>query len=97
LADSALQTSAGPQVAAAARLSFAGIGNGDYGFFADAAPPDTNGAVGATQFIHWVNTSFAVFEKSSGTLVYGPAERRGHTVECRQRLGGLLKFYARAA
>ncbi len=73
LADSALQTSAGPQVAAAAGLSFAGIGNGDYGFFADAAPPDTNGAVGATQFIHWVNTSFAVFEKSSGTLVYGPA------------------------
>jgi hypothetical protein len=24
-------------------------------------------------------------------------EQRGHAVECRQRLGGLLKFYARAA
>lgn len=24
-------------------------------------------------------------------------KRRGHTVECRQRLGGLLKFYGRAA
>jgi putative transposase len=24
-------------------------------------------------------------------------EERGHAVECRQRLGGLLKFYARAA
>jgi hypothetical protein len=24
-------------------------------------------------------------------------KQRGHTVECRQRLGGLLKFYARAA
>jgi putative transposase len=25
------------------------------------------------------------------------AKQRGHTVECRQRLGGLLKFYGRAA
>jgi len=24
-------------------------------------------------------------------------EQRGHAVECRQRFGGLLKFYARAA
>jgi len=24
-------------------------------------------------------------------------QQRGHAVECRQRLGGLLKFYARAA
>ncbi len=27
----------------------------------------------------------------------GKAQRRSHTVECRPRLGGLLKFYARAA
>jgi uncharacterized membrane protein len=53
-------------------LNFAGVGNGDYGFTPNAAPPDTNGSVGATQYVHWVNTSFAVFNKS-GTLLYGPA------------------------
>lgn len=61
-----VQTSAGPLVAATAGLSFAGVGvgDGDYSFVSDAAPPDTNGAVGATQFVQWVNTSFAVFPKS---------------------------------
>src|ERR1700688_988696 len=29
--------------------------------------------------------------------VSNKTERRGHAIECRQRLGGLLKFYARAA
>src|SRR5712691_5607407 len=54
-------------------LNFAGVGNGDYGFAPNAAPPDTNGAVGATQFVQWVNESFAVFNKATGALVYGPA------------------------
>ncbi|HZP17365.1 MAG TPA: hypothetical protein VFB00_05335, partial [Terriglobales bacterium] len=52
-------------------LNFAGVGNGDYGFSPDAAPPDTNGAVGATQYVQWVNESFAVFDKSTGTIVAG--------------------------
>ncbi len=34
--------------------------------------PDTNGAAGATQFVEWVNTDFAVYNKSNGALVYGP-------------------------
>ena len=59
-------------------LGFAGVGNGDYGFAPDAAPPDTNGAVGATQYVQWVNESFAVFNKSTGALVLGP--RKGNTV-----------------
>jgi len=42
-----------------ASLNFAGVGNGDYGFVPNAAPPDTNGAVGATQYVQWVNESFA--------------------------------------
>ncbi|HXA64503.1 MAG TPA: DUF2341 domain-containing protein, partial [Bryobacteraceae bacterium] len=71
--DPVVQTSAGPLVAASGSHSFAGVGNGDYGFFDNAAPPDTNGAVGATQFVQWVNTSFAIFAKSSGALIYGPA------------------------
>src|SRR5262249_14572715 len=50
-----------------------GIGQGVFGFSVTSAPPDTNGAVGATQFVQWVNTSFAVFNKSTGALVFGPA------------------------
>ena len=73
LPDPVLQTSAGPLVATTAGLNFAGVGQGDYGYAVGVAPPDTNGAVGATQFLQWVNTSFAVFNKSTGALVYGPA------------------------
>src|SRR5262249_32924847 len=35
-------------------LNFEGIGNGQYGFTVQYAPPDTNGAVGATQYVQWV-------------------------------------------
>jgi hypothetical protein len=31
--------------------SFEGLGQGENGFTVDSAPPDTNGAVGATQFV----------------------------------------------
>src|SRR4029077_15612273 len=31
-----------------------------------------NGAVGATQYVQWVNESFAVFNKTTGALVHGP-------------------------
>jgi hypothetical protein len=71
-ADPVVQTSTGPAVSTTAGLSFAGVGDGDYGFTPDAAPPDTNGAVGATQYVQWVNESFAVFDKSTGALVHGP-------------------------
>ncbi len=52
--------------------SFEGLGNGRYGFIVEYAPPDTNGAVGATQYLQWVNTYFAIFSKSNGGLVGGP-------------------------
>jgi hypothetical protein len=70
--DPVLQTAVGPAVATTPGLSFAGVGDGDYGFAPNAAPPDTNGAVGATQYVQWVNESFAVFDKSTGALVAGP-------------------------
>ncbi len=35
-------------------------------------PPDTNGAVGATQFVQIVNVTLAVYDKRTGTLVLGP-------------------------
>ena len=52
--------------------SFEGLGNGQYGFTITGAPPDTEGTVGATQYVQWVNTSFAIFNKSTGALVSGP-------------------------
>jgi len=70
--DPVLQTTSAPLVGTTAGLNFAGVGNGDYGFAPNAAPPDTNGAVGATQYVQWVNESFAVFDKTSGALVHGP-------------------------
>jgi hypothetical protein len=70
--DPVLQSTVGPAVATTPGLSFAGVGNGDYGFAPNAAPPDTNGAVGATQYVQWVNESFAVFDKATGALVHGP-------------------------
>src|SRR5215469_221229 len=69
--DTALQTVgiAAPSIGNV--TSFPGVGNGDYGFAPNAAPPDTNMAAGATQVVQWVNESFAVFSKS-GALLAGP-------------------------
>ena len=51
-------------------LNFEGI---DFpGVNCDCAPPDTNGAVGATQYVQIVNTGLEVFDKSTGTSVLGP-------------------------
>ncbi len=38
------------------------------------AVPDTNGAVGATQYFQWVNTDFQIFDKTSGASIYGPVD-----------------------
>jgi hypothetical protein len=35
-------------------------------------PPDTNGAVGTTQFVQIVNLTLAVYEKRTGNLILGP-------------------------
>ena len=48
--------------------SFEGLGAGQYGFTITGAPPDTNGTVGATQYVQWVNESFAVFNKVTGAV-----------------------------
>ncbi len=71
--DPVLQTSAGPLVSTTAGLNFDGVGVGITPTYTDCcAPPDTNGAVGATQFVQWVNLDFAVFDKTTGALVTGP-------------------------
>ena len=43
---------------------------------AGRAVPDTNGAVGATQYFQWVNTDFEIFNKTSGASILGPADAR---------------------
>ena len=53
-------------------LGFDGIGVGLGSFSPRYAPPDTTGAVGATQYVQWVNVDLAVFDKTSGALILGP-------------------------
>ena len=59
----------------ATTLSFDGVGNGFSGpqgtFTVNAAPPDTNLAVGPNHVVEIVNTDFAIFNKS-GSVLYGP-------------------------
>lgn len=69
--DPVAQTAPGAAVATTNGLNFPGVGNGDYGFTPDSAPPDTNGVVGATQYVQWVNESFAVFDKTTGAIAPG--------------------------
>ncbi len=75
LPDPVLRTSAGPLVSTTAGLNFDGLDDASQaaqsGFL--VAPPDTNGAVGATQYVQWVNLAFAVFDKTTGAMVFGPA------------------------
>ncbi len=68
LVDPVLQLSTLPKVSTTGGSSVGGIGaNG-------SAPPDTNGSVGATQFVEWVNQEFAVYNKTTGALILGPLE-----------------------
>jgi Abnormal spindle-like microcephaly-assoc'd, ASPM-SPD-2-Hydin len=62
-------------LAATTGLNFEGLGQNQYGFVVPAQqPPDTNGAVGATEYVQFVNTSYAVFDKASGALIFGPVK-----------------------
>jgi hypothetical protein len=53
--------------------NFIGVGNGANPCPNNFVSPDPNGAVGPTQFVQWVNFCFAVFNKSTGALEFGPA------------------------
>jgi len=81
-----VQTLLGPVVSAppATGLSFDGVGVGLGAFNPSSNPPDTNGRVGAKQYVQWNNTSFAVFNKTTGALLLGPIS--GNTLF--QSLGG---------
>jgi hypothetical protein len=73
---SAPQSLAVPLISATTGMNFDGVGVGFSGpqgpFIVTGVPPDPNGAAGDTQYVQWVNTSFAVFSKETGAVVYGP-------------------------
>ena len=71
--DPVAQTLAGPSVSTSAGMNFLGVGQGLGTYSVGVAPPDPNLSVGSTQVVQWVNTSFAVFDKTTGALLYGPA------------------------
>lgn len=76
-AASAAQPSVAALISATIGLSFEGVGNTSFlncpsVAGQEVAPPDTSAAVGDTQVVEWVNTCYAVFVKSSGTLIAGP-------------------------
>jgi hypothetical protein len=71
LPDAAVQSSTTTATTPAPSLGFDGIGRGKYGFSVLYSPPDTVGAVGATQYVQWVNTYFAVFDKATGSIAAG--------------------------
>src|SRR5437870_2476356 len=51
-------------------LDFAGVPFP--GVSCNCAPPDTNGEVGATQYVQMVNEGYQVFDKATGNSVLGP-------------------------
>lgn len=74
--DAAVQGQAVMSTAPVTGLGFDGVGQGFTGpqgtFTVNSAPPDTNGAVGTTQYVQTVNSALAVFDKTTGNTVYGP-------------------------
>jgi hypothetical protein len=71
--DPIAQTTTGSLVSTTAGLNFNGIGDTSNtpANPCNCAPPDTNGAVGATQYVQIVNTAFGVYSKSTGTIAAG--------------------------
>jgi hypothetical protein len=59
-----------PEVTTGALLNFDGISHTQS--ICDCAPPDTEGVVGATQYVQYVNTAYDVYDKTTGASVLGP-------------------------
>ncbi|HEY6874311.1 MAG TPA: carboxypeptidase regulatory-like domain-containing protein [Geobacteraceae bacterium] len=71
--DPVLQALSGPLLSTSSPLNFDGVSDAAQSKVSGylVAPPDTNGAVGATQYVQWVNLAFMVFNKD-GTPALGP-------------------------
>jgi hypothetical protein len=64
--DPMIQTSTPSLNAITPLTSFGGVGN-----LSGVLPPDTNGDVGPSHYVQWVNLNFAVYDKQ-GNVLYGP-------------------------
>jgi len=64
---------AAAQLSTNAGVNILGLGAGFSGFSASNNIPSANGAAGTTQFVQFANDAFAVFNKSNGSLAFGPA------------------------
>jgi hypothetical protein len=61
-----LPASSGP-LTAVVLSSFQGVGRG-LGYITRSSPPDTNGSVGPTEYVQWVNDAYGIFDKNTGKL-----------------------------
>jgi hypothetical protein len=66
--DSVEQNFVGAPLKATVGVQFDGLSfaNGDW------VVPDTNGAIGPSQFVEWINTRLAVFDRNTGAILLGP-------------------------
>jgi hypothetical protein len=69
-ADTVVQSSPAAPAMPVTTLGFDGIGFP--GVACNCAPPDTNGEVGATQYVQIVNEGYQVWDKTTGASVFGP-------------------------
>ena len=67
--DPALQRTPGGSGEFSLQYHVLGVGNGFPGYSVPDAPPDTTMAVGDTEFVQWVNVSYADFNKSTGAII----------------------------
>jgi hypothetical protein len=81
-----------PLVLANPLLNFDGVAVGGDGVVPSVAPPDTNGAVGLTQYVETVNVAYAVYNKADGSLAAGPTATKslwtGFGGDCETRNDG---------
>jgi hypothetical protein len=69
--DKSIQDFFGPLAMPTPILSFDGIPFP--GVSCNCAPPDTDGEVGATQYVQMVNEGYQVFDKNTGASLLGPS------------------------
>jgi hypothetical protein len=80
VAPATIQTKATAPLAVVPGISFEGPGLGMAGFTIAGAPPDTTMAVGPNHIVAWVNTQYAVFNKSGTPLLPGNGFVNGNTL-----------------
>ena len=69
--DTVVQSTMAPEAMPTPILSFDGVVFP--GVACNCSPPDTDGEVGATQYVQMVNEGYQVFNKSTGASVLGPS------------------------